>query len=294
MIAKNLNKSKKKPKRVIILGGNSFIGTYLKIKLKQQNVKYLSITRNNIDLTSFNKTQKLKKIVKPQDTIILIAAKAPVKNFGMFEYNLKIIKNFCEIMKNEKFKHFIYLSSDAVYSDTKKKITENSATAPDNYHGLMHFSREQILKIFFKKKMCVIRPTLVFGASDPHNGYGPNKFWRYLKIDKNIKLFGKGEERRDHIWVNDVAEIMYNCIVYNTIGTINAVSGKITSFFELAKKLKFTLNSKSKIIFTKRKGKMPHGGYRAFDNNLIKKLFPKFKINKLEIIFQQYKNYEKY
>ena len=30
----------------------------------------------------------------------------------------------------------------------------------------MHLSREQILKIFFKK-MCAIRPTLVFGASDP-------------------------------------------------------------------------------------------------------------------------------
>ena len=27
---------------------------------------------------------------------------------------------------------------------------------------------------------------------------------------------------------------------------------------------------------------------------LIKKLFPKFKINNLEIIFQQYKNHEKY
>ena len=84
MIAKNLYKSEKKPKRVIILGGNSFIGTYLKIKLKQQNVKYLSITRNNIDLTSMKKTRKLKKIVKPHDTIILIAAKAPVKNFEMF------------------------------------------------------------------------------------------------------------------------------------------------------------------------------------------------------------------
>ena len=34
------------------------------------------------------KTRKLKKIVKPHDTIILIAAKAPVKNFEMFEYNL--------------------------------------------------------------------------------------------------------------------------------------------------------------------------------------------------------------
>ena len=34
MIAKKLYKSEKKPKRVIILGGNSFIGSYLKIKLK--------------------------------------------------------------------------------------------------------------------------------------------------------------------------------------------------------------------------------------------------------------------
>ena len=35
---------------------------------------------------------------------------------------------------------------------------------------------EIFLKINFPKKVSIFRPTLVYGANDPHNGYGPNKF----------------------------------------------------------------------------------------------------------------------
>ena len=44
----------------------------------------------------------------------------------MFEYNLKILNNFCEILSEKKINHLIYISSDAVYEDTKNKINENS------------------------------------------------------------------------------------------------------------------------------------------------------------------------
>ena len=37
--------------------------------------------------------------------------------------------------------------------------------------------RENILKLL-NIKLCIVRPTLVYGANDPHNGYGPNKFIR--------------------------------------------------------------------------------------------------------------------
>ena len=33
-----------------------------------------------------------------------------------------------------------------------------------------------------------------------------------------------------------------------------------------------------KIIKNKRNGPMPHNGYRAFNNNLLRKIFPKIKI----------------
>ena len=75
----------------------------------------------------------------------------------------------------------------------------------------MHIVRENILKNNFSyQKLLILRPTLVYGKNDPHNGYGPNKFNRDSKLNKKILIFGKGEELRDHIDVNDVAKIIYN------------------------------------------------------------------------------------
>lgn len=290
----NKNKKKKNPKRVVIIGSGGFIGSYLEKILIKKKIKLIAIPRKKIDLVNIKSKAKLRNIIKPSDTVVLIAAKAPVKNISMLDYNLKIIINFCEAFKNFNFNHLIYISSDAVYQDSKNRITEDSIVSPDSLHGLMHFNREQILKIFFSNSLCIVRPTLIFGKLDPHDGYGPNKFWRLAKKNEDIKLFGKGEELRDHIWIMDVVNLITNCIFYKTNGTLNAVSGKITSFNEIAKKLKKILNSKSQIKYTKRTAPMPHNGYRAFNNNLIKKIFPFFKINKINFVFKNYKNEKKY
>ena len=36
--------------------------------------------------------------------------------------NLQMAKHMCEVLKKKKPSFFLYLSSDAVYSDTKKKL----------------------------------------------------------------------------------------------------------------------------------------------------------------------------
>ena len=61
----------------------------------------------------------------------------------------------------------------------------------------------------FGKKITIVRPTLIYGSSDPHNGYGPNQFIRLAQAKKDLSLFGRGEEKRDHVNVNDVGNIIY-------------------------------------------------------------------------------------
>ena len=58
----------------------------------------------------------------------------------------------------------------------------------------------------------ILRPTLIYGLEDTHNGYGPNQFLKKVKQKKVIKLFGKGEERRDHVFIDDVTKIIFECI----------------------------------------------------------------------------------
>ena len=73
----------------------------------------------------------------------------------------------------------------------------------------MHLMRENILKRSFnKKKLVIVRPTLVYGKGDTHSGYGPNLFIKRAKKNKNIILFGNGEELWDHIWINNLSDII--------------------------------------------------------------------------------------
>ena len=267
--------------RVVIVGSNSFVASYFKKKAKKNKIKLLEINRKKIDLSKSESQKKLQKTIKDGDIVILFANKGPVKNVEMFSENLNICRNICMALEKKNIKQFIYLSSDAVYSDSKKKLTELSETNPENLHGIMHITREKILFKFFKKILCILRPTLIYGPKDPHNGYGPNKFIRLVSKNKNILLFGKGEEKRDHVNVKDVASIILEVIKKNYTGTFNLASGEVKSFRKIAETIVSYFNNNSLIKFKKRIGEMPHNGYRAFDTTKLKRKIPEIKLCKV-------------
>ncbi len=280
------SKFNKKTGRVVLFGKNGFIAKDLIKSLKKENIKTFSISKKEIDLLKLNSIKKINSIINDNDTVVFISAKAPVKNIQMFYDNITMIKNFIEGIKDKSINHLIYISSDAVYSDTKKKINENSKTSPESLHGLMHLIRENLLNSF-QKNISIIRPTLIFGHNDPHNGYGPNQFIRLVKNNSDVVLFGKGEEKRDHIWVEDLSKILIFVIKNRVLGKLNATTGKTMSFNEIAKIIKKVSNKKIQIIFTNRVGKMPHNGYRPFDNSKIYKTIPKFKFKNFTKIIEQ-------
>ena len=104
----------------------------------------------------------------------------------MFYKNILICKNVYQSLENKKNIDLIYVSSDAVYSDTMKLIDENSSTEPNSLHGLMHLTREKMLNQLNLNKYTIVRPTLVYGLDDPHDGYGPNKFLKIIKIKRKF------------------------------------------------------------------------------------------------------------
>ena len=265
-----------KKNRIIILGSGGFISQAVENILKLKYKKYIALPRKKIDLTKISDLKKLKKIINNKDIIFFVAARAPVKNLKMFEYNIQMMINFCKTFSDTDINKIIYISSDAAYSDSKKKLKESDLKEPNNWHGLMHIVRENILKNNFSyQKLLILRPTLVYGKNDPHNGYGPNKFNRDSKLNKKILIFGKGEELRDHIWIDDLSQIIFKLIISKNCGEFNLSTGKLISFASIAEII--NKNKNFEIISLKRQGKMPHNGYRPISNNRIKKLFPNFK-----------------
>ena len=277
-----------KKKRIIILGAGSFVISEFVKNLKKHKMKFIPINKKKIDLVNRNSIKKLDKVIRKGDSVIFASAIAPVKTIKMLNDNLRICTNVFSCLKKKKIGYLLYISSDAVYSDSLHPLKEISETKPNNLHGFMHLMRENILK-FLDTRFCIVRPTLVYGSEDPHNGYGPNQFIRLAQSKKKISLFGKGEEKRDHVHVKDVGDSIFYLFKKRYAGVANIVSGKTNTFFEIAKKINDNYGNKLK--FVKRKGPMPHNGYRAFNNKMLKKLVKK---NKFKNILDWIDNKEKY
>ena len=282
MIFNNLYDKDTTPNRVVVLGSNGFISSSVIKYLSDLNIDTLNVSRKEFDLENSNSVDLLSDLIDEKDTILFIAANAPVKNNDMLLSNLLICKNICNLLDRKKINHLIHISSDAIYKDSAKPLDETSCAEPNSLHGLMHLSREIMIKNIYSGDLCILRPTLIFGIADPHNGYGPNSFFRKAINNDSIKIFGKGEERRDHVYIDDVSKIILFSILRKSIGKLNIVSGRIVSFLEIAKKIIKITNSKSKIEYIPRIGDMPHNGYRQFDAKLISKTYPDFVFNDID------------
>jgi len=268
--------------RVVVIGGKGFIGSEIIYKLKQKNISHLSISRKDIDLLDKSATLKLKNLLNENDAVVISSAVAPVKNNNMLTANIIMMDNICNVLLKKNVRKVLYVSSDAVYADKIYPLNEKSITNPISLHGIMHLTRELMLKEIKNIPISIIRPTLIYGKNDPHNGYGPNSFNRLLASKKNIKLFGKGEEQRDHIFVNDVAELSCKMIFEKFEGVINAATGQELSFHNLANKLLKLHNHCAEIEYLDRIGKMPHDGLRNFDPTKTSQVFPDFKYTSID------------
>jgi len=268
------------PSRVVILGGSGFVGGAIAKNLRRRNIEVFVLGRSDIDLIKKNSHKELSKIIKNDDVVVASAAVAPAKNLSDLESNIQIMKNIFEAMQCTPPLHFVNIGSDAVFCDLPLPLVESSSKSPDTFHGIMHLTRE-IVFAQLDTAVATIRPTLIYGKDDPHNGYGPNRFAKLALAEKKIVLFGEGEERRDHIFIDDVAEIVTLTILYRCVGSLNAVTGFVSSFREIADLVVNHAQSSSQIEGTKRIGNMPHNGLRTFDNTQLVRAFPEFKFTSL-------------
>jgi UDP-glucose 4-epimerase len=269
------------PARVVVLGAGGFVGSALMRRLAAATVPTLGLGRPALDLLASDAADKLVAALRPADALVVVSARAPCKDAAMMIDNLRMIVPVCQALQRVAVAQVVYVSSDAVYHDAPLPLTEKSCAEPGSAHGAMHRAREVLLQDSTKAPFAIVRPTLIYGAGDPHNGYGPNRFRRLAAEGKEIVLFGEGEERRDHVLIDDVAELIRLVLFHRSAGIVNAVTGEVTSFRRIAEMVVETAGSKSTIRPTPRQGPMPHGGYRPFDNAACRAAFPGFAYTKL-------------
>ncbi len=277
----HLNATPAVPSRVIVLGAGGFVGGQAAARLEADDISVLRLTRGEVDLLVEGAAEKLAGILESDDCLIMTSAIAPCKNTAMLADNIAMMSAVCSALEQSPLAHVVYISSDAVYSDSDEPLGEDSVTAPDNLHGIMHVARELILKSVLGSvpgdaPLVILRPSLLYGLDDPHNGYGPNSFRRLAAKGEDITLFGEGEERRDHVLVDDLAEIIRLVVLHRSRGTLTVATGEVVSFKDLAEMVAAQFGTPVAIKGSPRKGPMPHNGYRPFDVSATGAAFPEF------------------
>ncbi len=279
---KHLTPAPVAPRRVVIMGAGSFVGGAIRRRLARDGVDVLALGRRDVDLLSPDASGRLAALLRDGDAFVAVSAIAPCKDSAMLVQNMVIARAMVQAAASASLSHVVNISSDAVYADSAAPLTEASCAAPGSLHGVMHLAREVMFRAEVKAPIAMLRPSLLYGAQDPHNGYGPNRFRRLAEKGEDIVLFGEGEEQRDHVYIDDVAELAARVLMRRSEGELNVATGEVHSFRSIAEKV---VKLSGKVVAIKgspRTGPMPHNGLRPFDVSGCRSAFPDFRYTSLD------------
>ncbi len=269
------------PARVVVLGAGGFIGRTLVAALEARGTACLALGSRDLDLSAEGAGEALAGRLKQDDAVVLLSALTPDKGRGLdpFMKNIAMGAALCGALAKVSPQHVVYFSSDAVYPMEVGTVSERSCAQPPDLYGMMHLAREVMIKSATQAPVLVLRPTLVFGAADTHNSYGPNRLRRAAHREGKIALFGEGEETRDHLYVGDVVALTIRALERRSAGTLNLATGQSISYADLARAVVKPFGRAIPIAGTPRQNPITH---RSFDVTALVKAFPDFRFTPLD------------
>jgi nucleoside-diphosphate-sugar epimerase len=272
------------PKRVIVLGSGGVVGKKLVPFLKEQGIETLGLSRQDCNLLEDKSVDILAQTLQPNDQVVFLTAVTPDKGRGTKALidNLTILENVSQALQKSSVAQFILFSSEAIYPTTSDLIHEETSLAPADLYGCMHLARENHLRSL-KVPLTIIRPTLIYGVGDTHNSYGPNRFLKEALSEGKITLFGEGEEKRSHVFVDDVVRFVEKVLRHRNIDSINMCPSPSISFMEIAQAIREVLPN-IEMITKPRGSEITH---RYFDNTLLHQTFPDFSFTDIKAGIQK-------
>ncbi len=273
---KHLNEQAANPARTVVLGARGFLGAELVRQLEGQGAAVLGLGSHEIDLTSDGAGAALARHLRPDDTLVMLAALTPDKgrDTATLMRNLRMADAICAALREQPVAHAVYVSSDAVYSFRSGLIGEETPPEPGDLYAAMHHTREIMVKDCCRDiPLAILRPTLLYGAGDTHNSYGPNRFRRLAAADGKITLGGEGEETRDHLHVADAAALIALVLQHRSVGLLNLASGRSESFRQVAEMVAALFDPPAEVRGSPRIAPVTH---RSFDVTARQRAFPGF------------------
>jgi UDP-glucose 4,6-dehydratase len=245
------------PKNIMITGGAGFIGSHVVILLCKKYPQYNVVNFDRLDYCScIENLDELKslpnyKFIKGNicssdlvnyvleaekiDTIMHFAAQTHVDNsfgnsFQFTQNNIMGTHVLLESAKAHDIKRFIHVSTDEVYGEQtldQEAMSEEQVLEPTNPYAATKAGAEFLAKSYhrsFGMPIIITRGNNVYGPHQYPEKLIP-KFINQLMRGRNVTLHGNGENKRNFLFVEDVARAFEIILFKGKVGVIYNVGG---------------------------------------------------------------------
>src|SRR5262245_5135085 len=102
-----------KPARAVVLGARGCVASRLIMALHAAHISCRPVGSAEVDLTESSAREKLGKILRAEDSVILCAALTPEKgrDQSTFMKNVRMVENLCAVLEVVRCAHILCISS---------------------------------------------------------------------------------------------------------------------------------------------------------------------------------------
>lgn len=264
-----------KNKRVVITGGNGFLGKHLTTLIKKQNPKSVFIPKfPKYDLRIF---EDCLKVAKKGDIVIHLAANVGGIGYNrefpgtLFEDNILMGTLMMKAARESGVKKYLALGTICAYPKFtpvpfKEKDLWNGypeeTNAPYGLAKKMQLVQAQSYRQQFGFNAIFLLPVNLYGPGDNFDPKSSHVIPALIKKfvdakndnDKEVIVWGTGNASREFLYVEDAAAGILKAVErYDKSDPVNLGAGFEITIKELAELVKSEVNYKGKIIWDKSK-----------------------------------------
>lgn len=222
--------------KLLLTGANGFVGSYF---TRQYKDKY------DIQAFSFLQDDFEALHVKGVDVVFHLSALVHQPNANEELYQKINVENtllLAQKAKEEGVRHFIFMSTVAVYDETLNVLCESSQCAPIFPYGISKLEAEkQLLALSDERfKISIVRPPMVYGFDAPGN------IKSLIRLINKIPIlpFGNINNKRSFVFVGNLCALVDAIIQTGKAGIFLASDDRALSTTELIELIASAMSKK--------------------------------------------------